>query len=55
VLASKRVVNAMFQQPATTLYKEKVWQLKMMLGRNRKLALRKAKQASTAFGKRQFR
>lgn len=55
VLASKRVVNAMFQQPATTLYKEKVWQLKMMLGRNHKLALRKAKQASTAFGKRQFR
>ena len=54
VLASKRVINAMFQQPATTLYKEKVWQLKMMLGRNRKLALRKAKQASTAFGKRQF-
>ena len=55
VLASKRVINAMFEQPATTLYKEKVWQLKMMIGRNRKLALRKAKQASTAFGKRQFR
>lgn len=55
VLASKRVINAMYQQPATTLYKEKVWQLKMMLGRNRKLALRKVKQASTVFGKRQFR
>lgn len=55
VLASKRVINAMHHQPATTLYKEKVWQLKMMLGRNRKLALRKAKQASTVFGKRQFR
>lgn len=55
VLASKRVINAMFDQPATTLYKEKFWQLKMMFGRNRKLALRKAKQASTAFGKRQFR
>jgi hypothetical protein len=45
----------MYQQSTTTLYKEKVWQLKMMLGRNRKLALRKAKQASTAFAKRQFR
>ena len=55
VLASKRIINAMHHQPATTLYKEKAWQLKMMLGRNRKLALRKAKQASTAFGKRQFR
>lgn len=54
VLASKRVINAMHQQPVTTLYKEKMWQLKMMLGRNRKLALRKAKQASTTFGKRQF-
>ncbi|MGP5541975.1 crotonase/enoyl-CoA hydratase family protein [Psychrobacter celer] len=55
VLASKRVINAMHHQPATTLYKEKMWQLKMMLGRNRKLALRKAKQASTTFTKRQFR
>ena len=55
MLASKRVINAMYEQPSQTLYKEKVWQLKMMLGRNRKLALRKAKQASTVFGKRQFR
>lgn len=55
VLASKRIINAMYQQPATVLYKEKIWQLKMMLGHNRKLALRKAKQASTAFAKRQFR
>ncbi|MGO1282016.1 crotonase/enoyl-CoA hydratase family protein [Psychrobacter sp.] len=55
VLASKRIINAMHHKPATTLYKEKVWQLKMMLSRNRKLALRKAKQASTSFGKRQFR
>jgi len=55
VLASKRVINAMYDQPAKTLYKEKTWQLKMMLGRNRKLALRKAKQASTLFAKRQFR
>lgn len=54
VLASKRVINAMHHQPATVLYKEKMWQLKMMLGRNRKLALRKAKQASTSFAKRQF-
>ncbi|MDN6275953.1 crotonase/enoyl-CoA hydratase family protein [Psychrobacter sp.] len=55
VLASKRVINAMHHQSAITLYKEKMWQLKMMLGRNRKLALRKAKQTSIAFGKRQFR
>lgn len=55
VLASKRVINAMHQQPAMTLYKEKMWQLKVMLGRNRKLALKKAKDASVTFNKRQFR
>lgn len=55
VLASKRVINAMHHQSALVLYKEKMWQMKLMLGRNRKLALRKAKQASTVFDKRQFR
>lgn len=54
VLASKRVINTMYQQSALTLYKEKAWQIKLMLGRNRKLALKKAKQASTEFAKRQF-
>lgn len=54
VLASKRVINAMHQQPAMTLYKEKMWQLKMMLGRNRKFAVKKAKDASVEFAKRQF-
>ena len=55
VLASKRIVNAMYQQSALTLYKEKAWQIKLMLGRNRKLALKKAKASATEFGKRQFR
>ena len=55
VLASKRVINAMYQQSTITLYKEKMWQLKLMLGRNRKLALKKAKHTSTSFAKRQFR
>jgi enoyl-CoA hydratase/carnithine racemase len=55
VLASKRIVNAMYQQSAVTLYQEKMWQIKLMLGRNRKLALKKAKQAGTEFAKRQFR
>ena len=54
VLASKRVINAMYQQSAMTLYQEKLWQIKLMLGRNRKLALKKVKQASTVFTKRQF-
>lgn len=55
VLASKRVINAMYTQSATTLYQEKLWQIKLMLGHNRKRALKKAKDASTAFAARQFR
>ncbi|WP_434352713.1 crotonase/enoyl-CoA hydratase family protein [Psychrobacter sp. HD31] len=55
VLASKRVVNRMFKQPATTLYQEKVWQMKLMLGKNQKLAVKKAKDSSIEFLKRQFK
>lgn len=55
VLASKRVINAMYQQSTVTLYQEKLWQIKLMLGRNRNRAIQKAKQASTVFDKRQFR
>lgn len=55
VLASKRIINAMYQQSVLTLYKEKMWQLKLMLGHNRKSALKKAKDASVKFSKRQFR
>lgn len=55
VLASKRVINAMYQQSALTLYQEKFWQLKLMLGRNRKVAVKKSKESATEFSKRQFR
>ena len=55
VLASKRIINSMYQQSAMTLYKEKLWQVKLMLGRNRKRALKKVKDASTTFSYRQFR
>lgn len=54
VLASKRVINQMYQQSACTLYQEKVWQIKMLLGQNRKLAVKKAKDSTVAFAKRQF-
>lgn len=55
VLASKRIVNVMYQQSALTLYKEKMWQMKLMFGRNRKFALKKAKDAAVTFSTRQFR
>ncbi|WP_019672576.1 crotonase/enoyl-CoA hydratase family protein [Psychrobacter lutiphocae] len=56
VLASKRVINYMTKQSNCALYKEKVWQLKLMGGgKNRKLAIKKAKDSSVQFVKRQFR
>lgn len=55
VLASKRVINQMYHQSALTLYQEKYWQLKLMLGHNRKIALKKAKDASIRYAKRQFK
>ncbi len=55
VLASKRVINRMYKQSACTLYQEKVWQTKLLLGRNRKLAVKKAKDTTVQFLTRQFR
>ena len=55
VLASKRVINRMYAQSPMTLYQEKLWQIKLMLGHNRKLALKRVKDASVRYGNRQFR
>lgn len=56
VLASKRVINQMTKQSYFALYLEKMWQLKLMAGgKNRKLAIKKAKDDSVEFLKRQFR
>lgn len=54
VLAAKRLVNNMYQQSFCKLYQEKYWQLKLILGNNRKLALKQAKDSSIRFIKRQF-
>lgn len=55
VLASKRVINQMSKQSFCALYQEKMWQLKLMGGgKNRKLAIKKAKDSSVQFLKRQF-
>ncbi len=54
VLASKRLINTMTQQRRHVLYREKLWQIKLLLGRNRKLALKKAKDSSVTFLQRQF-
>lgn len=55
VLASKRIINRMYAQSPLTLYQEKYWQLKLMLGINRKKALKKAKDASIRYAQRQFK
>lgn len=55
VLASKRIINAMHHTSAITLYQEKLWQIKLLLGHNRKLAVKKAKDDTVTFLTRQFR
>ena len=54
VLASKRLVNTMHTPPAGTLYQEKIWQLKLLMGNNRRRALKKAKDTTVPFLPRQF-
>lgn len=55
VLASKRIINAMYQQKSCTLYQEKLWQIKLLLGHNQKRAIKKAKDKSVEFLQRQFK
>lgn len=55
VLASKRIVNAMYHTSPVTLYQEKLWQIKLLIGKNRKLAIKKAKDSTVQFLARQFR
>ena len=54
VLAGKRVINATQRQNYLALYQEKLWQIKLMLGANRKLAIKKAKDSTVQFIQRQF-
>lgn len=54
VFASKRLINQMFEQSTATLYQEKLWQAKMLISKNRVLAVKKAKDISVKFVKRQF-
>lgn len=59
VLGGKRIINTMLQRSFTNLYKEKYWQLKMMLGKNSRIAMAtgKGKNASKqpAFKARQYK
>ncbi|EPF70051.1 crotonase/enoyl-CoA hydratase family protein [Acinetobacter rudis] len=55
LLAVKRVLDAMQHQPSKSLRLEKIWQLKLLLGKNSKLARRKDKAPTTEFLSRQFK
>lgn len=54
LLAAKRVLDTMRQQPSKALRLEKIWQLKLLLGKNSKIARQKDKHPETSFSPRQF-
>lgn len=55
VMAAKSVLNSMLHQPLkTALRSEKIWQLKLILGKNSRLARLKDKAPETTYLKRQF-
>lgn len=52
--AAKRVLDAMEHDPAKSLRLEKIWQLKLLLGKNSKLARKKDKNPEVQFLPRQY-
>lgn len=54
VTAAKRIINVTYAQTASALYHEKLWQIKLLMGQNRKLAVKKAKDDAVTFLRRQF-
>jgi len=55
LLAGKRVLDAMQHQPHRALRLEKIWQLKLLLSKNRQIAMRKDKKPELEFQPRQYR
>lgn len=53
--AAKQVLNAMEHHPQKSLRLEKIWQLKLLLGKNSQLARKKDKHPDTQFLPRQFK
>ncbi|PJG43259.1 enoyl-CoA hydratase [Acinetobacter tandoii] len=52
--AAKQVLDAMEHEPRKSLRLEKIWQLKLLLGKNSQLARKKDKQPEVQFVPRQF-
>ena len=55
LLASKRVLDAMQHQPHRALRLEKIWQLKLLISKNRQIAMRKDKKPELEYQPRQYR
>jgi enoyl-CoA hydratase/carnithine racemase len=54
LLAGKRVLDAMAHTPSRALRLEKIWQLKLLLGKNSRIARTRAKKPETPYNPRQF-
>ena len=55
IMAAKRVLDAMEHQPEKALRLEKLWQLKLILGKNSRLARKKDKNPEVEFLPRQYK
>jgi len=55
LLASKRVLDAMEHNPRGALRLEKIWQLKLLLSKNRQIAMKKDKKPELEYQPRQYR
>ena len=55
LVAAKHVLNAMIEQPDKSLRFEKLWQLKLLLGKNSRLARKKDRENKTNFLPRQYK
>ncbi|AXY55767.1 crotonase/enoyl-CoA hydratase family protein [Acinetobacter chinensis] len=55
LMAAKRVLDAMEHQPTRSLRLEKIWQLKLLMGKNSKLARKKDKNPDVQFLPRQYK
>ena len=55
LMAAKQVLDAMEHQPKKSLRLEKMWQLKLLLGKNSRLARQKDKNPDVVFLPRQYK
>ncbi|UJF24655.1 crotonase/enoyl-CoA hydratase family protein [Suttonella sp. R2A3] len=55
LLGSKRVIKGMLGASRLALYREKWWQIKLLLGKNQRIAVRKGQGKDATFKPRQYR